>query len=111
MCLEHKWCGRDITPEWRLSSGTRISSIDPDPENGEYHGPTEDDMTYEDFANDWINYVSDEDLQQMRDAGLFTTDWTYYRDLRDLGDQRDDDQRREVARFRTVVEIGGWTTN
>ena len=66
-------------------------------------------MTYEDFANDWINYVSDDDLQAMRAAGLFTTDWTYYAGLRDLGDDRDTDQKREIARFRTVVEIGGWT--
>ena len=38
MCLEHKWCGRSITPEWEYSDHTTIASIDPLPENGEYHG-------------------------------------------------------------------------
>lgn len=38
MCLEHKWCGRNIVPEWEYSDNSTVASIDPDPENGEYHG-------------------------------------------------------------------------
>lgn len=40
--LVHKWCGRDITPTWRLSTGDVIQTKDPDPEHGDYDGG--DDM-------------------------------------------------------------------
>ena len=68
----------------------------------------EDEMTYEQFTNEWIQYVADEDLMRMREAELFTTSWEYYATLRDLGVDRDADQRREIARFRVTVETGGW---
>lgn len=38
-CLEHKWCGRDIRPQWRYSDGTVLRSVDPDPQYGDYSGP------------------------------------------------------------------------
>ena len=41
-CLEHKWCGRAIRPQWRYSDGTIQRSVSPDPENGTYQGPQEE---------------------------------------------------------------------
>jgi len=41
-CLEHKWCGRAIRPQWRYSDGTIRRSVNPDPENGTYQGPQEE---------------------------------------------------------------------
>jgi hypothetical protein len=67
----------------------------------------DEQMSYEDFANEWLNYVSDEDLMNMSEAGLFNGHWSYWATVRDA--ERSVEQRREVARFRTVVEVGGWT--
>ena len=55
-CLEHKWCGRDVTPRWETATNTTISSRDPDPENGDYNGPEETDMEPDVWAKpawDW----------------------------------------------------------
>jgi hypothetical protein len=64
--LEHKWCGRDIVPEWKYSNGNTILSIDPDPENGEYHGKEEEvDMTWADIVDDatWTKAYEDGFIQ------------------------------------------------
>lgn len=40
-CLTRKWCGASAyDPLWQTSDGDTFISRDPDPENGEYHGPT-----------------------------------------------------------------------
>ena len=41
-CRTYKWCGRDIDPLWQTSWGQEFNDRDPDPENGDYHGPTEE---------------------------------------------------------------------
>lgn len=37
-CLTHKWCGRDISPLWQLSTGQTLQTKNPTPENGLYDG-------------------------------------------------------------------------
>ena len=55
--------------------------------------------SYEQMANEWIQQVSDEDLIRMQEAELFNGSWEYWASLRDLGDGRTVEQRREVPEF------------
>ena len=66
-------------------------------------------MTYIQWANEWIQQVSDENLQRMETANLFNGSWQIWAELRDIGvENRTTEQRRQVARLRTASEIGGW---
>ena len=69
-CLEHVWCGRDITPRWAYSTGETFTATDPAPENGEYHGP-EDDMTYDQLRAAEFDHWTDENIIEAYDAGMF----------------------------------------
>lgn len=66
-------------------------------------------MSFIQFANEWMQQLSDEDLQRMETAKLFGGEWEYWSALRDIGLlERTTEQRREVARFRAASEVGGW---
>ncbi len=60
MIAIHKWCDtRNVTPPWRYSDGTTITTRNPQPENGPYEG--EPDMTIADLITDatWAQWYTD----------------------------------------------------
>jgi hypothetical protein len=65
-CLEHKWCGRAIRPQWRYSDGTIRRSVSPDPENGYYNGPEQEgELMPRELFEMWIDaaFNLDEEFQ------------------------------------------------
>jgi hypothetical protein len=114
-CLTHKWCGDpEVTPSWETSTGQRSIGRDPDPENGEYHGPTlEDDPMFTDWSNGLFDLMSDDEIVALYQAGFIMGDpdeyFTYFADLRDLGSEgRDEVQRAQVARFVQTSMVSAW---
>ena len=70
-CHDHKWCGRDIEPLFMYSDGSYEYTQDPAPENGEYHGPEDDDMTYDQLRAAEFDYWTDVNIMEAWDAGMF----------------------------------------
>lgn len=65
-CLERKWCGRAITPLWSYSDGTRLPADQPQPENGYYNGPqNEEELMPRTLFEDMIRalFAIDEEFQ------------------------------------------------
>ena len=65
-CLDHMWCGKTETSRWRKQNGIMYRSGDPDPDNGDYNGPTmEDDVMPRRLFEDMIRalFAIDEDFQ------------------------------------------------
>jgi hypothetical protein len=79
-CEEAKWCGRHITPRWSYSSGNTFIAEDPDPENGEYHGPQEEDMTavFNDWVEGWVAGLDEEHVRKLHTAGVIRGDVEYW---------------------------------
>ncbi len=60
----HKWCAtRGVTPPWRYTDGTIIYRLDPEPENGRYDGPTEEESMPP--LNIWVKYIRKVDIIKM----------------------------------------------
>ena len=68
-CLEHQWCGREIKPQWRYSDGTIQRSVSPDPENGYYTGPTEEELMPRSLFEDMIRALFDIDEEFQPSTG------------------------------------------
>ncbi len=107
----HMWCGGSVTPLWKLSDGTVVSTRDPEPENGRYDGG--ETMTFSDWANGWFDLVTDDEIQDLYDAGYIEGNAAivvaYWANLRDLGSVgRSTSQRKEVARFVQTTMTSAW---
>jgi len=82
-CEEPKWCGRRIVPYWSYSNGDTFTAEDPTPENGEYYGPQEEDMTqvFNDWVEGWVAGMDEEHVRKLHTAGIIQGDVDYWIDL------------------------------
>ena len=115
-CTTRRWCADPaVTPMWESSTGAYTVTIRPDPENGEYHGPTTEgtDVDYIAWANGMFDLIDDDEITALFQAGFIRGDPDEYHDyyvmLRDLGSEgRSLSQRAEVARFIQTSTVSAW---
>lgn len=69
-CLEHRWCGRAITPQWRNKDGSKQRTDSPFPENGYYNGPPDEgDLMPKALFEDMIRALFDIGQEFQPDSG------------------------------------------
>ena len=71
--------------------------------------PNGDNTVFFDYVMGWFDTLTDGEIDQMQEAGLFHGDAAWWKTLRDLGESgRDAGKNAEVIHFYHTVETSGW---
>ena len=71
--------------------------------------PPGDNTVFFDYVMGWFDTLTDGEIDQMHESGLFHGDAAWWKTLRDLGESgRDAGKNAEVIHFYHTVETSGW---